>query len=65
MRRAIPPLPQYVFMAWCLIKHRDNFTFYGSGRLSFNIAVQATVFSLLHELSMSHVGLHERPKFLM
>jgi len=19
--------PQYVFMAWCLIKHRDNFTF--------------------------------------
>jgi hypothetical protein len=26
MRGAIPPLPQYVFMAWCL-KHRDNFTF--------------------------------------
>jgi hypothetical protein len=24
---AIPPLPQYVFMAWCLVKHRDNFTF--------------------------------------
>jgi hypothetical protein len=21
-------LPQYVFMAWCLVKHRDNFTFY-------------------------------------
>jgi hypothetical protein len=20
--------PQYVFMAWCLVKHRDNFTFY-------------------------------------
>jgi hypothetical protein len=28
MRGAIPPLPQYVFMAWCLVKHRDNFTFY-------------------------------------
>jgi hypothetical protein len=27
MREAIPPLPQYVFMAWCLVKHRDNFTF--------------------------------------
>jgi hypothetical protein len=27
MRGAIPPLPQYVFMAWCLLKHRDNFTF--------------------------------------
>jgi hypothetical protein len=24
---ATPPLPQYVFMAWCLVKHRDNFTF--------------------------------------
>jgi hypothetical protein len=23
----IPPLLQYVFMAWCLVKHRDNFTF--------------------------------------
>jgi hypothetical protein len=22
------PLPQYAFMAWCLVKHRDNFTFY-------------------------------------
>jgi hypothetical protein len=27
MHGAIPPLPQYVFMAWCLLKHRDNFTF--------------------------------------
>jgi hypothetical protein len=26
MRGAIPPLPQYVFMAWCLVKHRGNFT---------------------------------------
>jgi hypothetical protein len=25
MRGAILPLLQYVFMAWCLIKHRDNF----------------------------------------
>jgi hypothetical protein len=28
MRGAIPPLPQYAFMAWCsVIKHRDNCTF--------------------------------------
>jgi hypothetical protein len=27
MRGTIPPLPQYVFMAWCLVKHRHNFTF--------------------------------------
>jgi hypothetical protein len=24
---AIPPLSQYVFMAWYLVKHRDEFTF--------------------------------------
>jgi hypothetical protein len=28
MRGAIPSLPQYDFMSWCLVKHRDNFTFY-------------------------------------
>jgi hypothetical protein len=27
MYGAIHSLPQYVFMAWCLVKHRDNFTF--------------------------------------
>jgi len=28
MHGAVTPLPQYVFMAWCLVKHRDNFTTY-------------------------------------
>jgi hypothetical protein len=28
MRCAIPSLPQYVFMAWCLVQQRDNFTFF-------------------------------------
>jgi hypothetical protein len=28
MRGAIHPLPQYAFMAWCSVNHRDNFTFY-------------------------------------
>jgi hypothetical protein len=27
MRGAIPPLSQYVLMVWCLVKHKDNFTF--------------------------------------
>jgi hypothetical protein len=27
MRGTIPPLLQYVFMTWCLVKHRDNFNF--------------------------------------
>jgi hypothetical protein len=25
MRAAVPQLRQYVFMVWCLIKHRDKF----------------------------------------
>jgi hypothetical protein len=35
MRGAIPPYPQYAFMAWFLVKHRDNFnfTFYHPYRL--------------------------------
>jgi hypothetical protein len=28
MRGSVPPLPQYVFMARCLVKPRDNFIFY-------------------------------------
>jgi hypothetical protein len=28
MRGAIPPLTQYVFTVWCLVKHRNNFTSY-------------------------------------
>jgi len=27
MSEAIAPLPQHAFMAWCLVKHRHNFTF--------------------------------------
>jgi len=26
MRGDIPLLRHYVFLAWCLVKHRDNFT---------------------------------------
>jgi hypothetical protein len=27
MHGAIPPLPQYVFMSWCLVKQWDSFNF--------------------------------------
>jgi hypothetical protein len=27
MRGAIPPFPQYVFMAWYLVKHRGDFNY--------------------------------------
>jgi len=28
MREAILPLPQYAFIVWWLVKHRDNFIFH-------------------------------------
>jgi hypothetical protein len=28
MHRAIPALSKYSLIEWCLVKHRDNFTFY-------------------------------------
>jgi len=39
MRGVISPLPQYVFMAWCLVKHRGNFTIYGHHSAGQNIRV--------------------------
>jgi hypothetical protein len=27
MSGGIPSLPQYAYMAWCLVKHKENFTF--------------------------------------
>jgi hypothetical protein len=41
MRGAVPPLPQYVFLALCLVKHRDNFTFsdHAKKNLKLNIVV--------------------------
>jgi hypothetical protein len=38
MRGAIPPLPQYVFMGWCLLKQRGNFTFTTTLHLSTPLA---------------------------
>jgi hypothetical protein len=38
MHGAIRPLPQYVFMEWCLVKHRGKFTF----NFSADIHLEAT-----------------------
>jgi hypothetical protein len=27
MCEAVPPLPEYVFMAWFVVMHRDDFTY--------------------------------------
>jgi len=37
MRGTTPPLPQYVFMVWCSVKHRDNFSF-----ISYQLLVTIT-----------------------
>jgi hypothetical protein len=39
--------PQYVFMAWCLVKHRDNFTFYNDYTIFKNIVtnIQICIFT--------------------
>jgi len=34
-RGALPTILQYVFMAWCLFKHRDNITFTLPRQLQF------------------------------
>jgi len=60
MRRAIPPLPQYVFIAWSLVKHRDNFTFTfsrermgGRGEASFHIVIgRRRRFTLIFEAQL-------------
>jgi len=43
VRGAIPPLPQYAFTAWCLFKHRDNFTFYQQLQKQLLFLVQSLV----------------------
>jgi hypothetical protein len=49
MSGAIPPLPQYDFMAWCLVQHRDNFTFNFTLPLPFTNLIHLTVDSTLKE----------------
>jgi len=44
MSGAIPPFPHYAFMLWCLVKHRDNFTFTFLRKLSIqDTTVKGTV----------------------
>jgi hypothetical protein len=52
---AISPLPQYVFMAWYLVKHRDSFTFtYNKGYLGLNRAAAPTR-RLTSLMTLSHL----------
>jgi len=58
MRGAIPPLSQYAFMAWCLVKHRDNFTFLpdpSRGPIQSNNLATARRDRLNHEVANIHL----------
>jgi hypothetical protein len=45
MRGAIPPLSKYVFMAWCLVQQRDNFTF--AFTFTFNMNAYLVVYAVI------------------
>jgi hypothetical protein len=46
MSGAVPPLLQYAFMAWCLVKYRDNFTF------TFTFTISQTTILRLWEVEL-------------
>jgi len=46
MRGRILPLPHYVFMAWCLVKYRENFTFYKAFIILFLSYIKICVLTL-------------------
>jgi hypothetical protein len=53
MRGVIPPLPQYLFMAWCLVNHRDNFAFpfpFSFSRFAYR---ESTPYKISHNLTKS------------
>jgi hypothetical protein len=54
MRGAIPPLLQYVFMAWCLVKHRDSFTLPLTVRQRIAIWTDEEVAEFI--LTLFHIG---------
>jgi hypothetical protein len=51
MRRATPPLAQYVFMSLCLVKQSDNFTF------SLTLYVKICEECILIHISYLHTSL--------
>jgi hypothetical protein len=53
MRGAILPLSRYVFMARCLVKHRDNFTFTFRARVSGRMGYDSRRVSfIVHTISL-------------
>jgi hypothetical protein len=53
MHEAIPPIPQHAFMVWCLLKHRNIFTFYG---LTSSVSGYSVVVSFCDYGNNKHLG---------
>jgi hypothetical protein len=66
MHEAIPPLPQYAFMAWCSVKkdHRDNFTFYIS-RKSKTVEIYVKVCGLTTWLFTVIFNIHKNALYVI
>jgi len=62
MRGAVPPLTMYVFMEWCLVKHKDNFIFVSRnetrGAVSKNFHNESTRTDILTSVSVL-LGAHQ------
>jgi hypothetical protein len=64
MHGTVPPLPQYIFMAWCLVKRKDNFT--EACYFKFHACIQALLFNCrdwdwkfnLHDVGYTHINFH-------
>jgi hypothetical protein len=65
MSGVIPPLPQYAFMALCLVKHRDNFTFtlYGIMRKCHSTGNNLLLYHFIKRMIRLTVVIIEKPPF--
>jgi hypothetical protein len=64
MRGAIPPPTQHVFMAWCLVKHRDNFTFTLTKTTPLIEQASSYLFSRSRFRFNTEIGYREVPRLL-
>jgi hypothetical protein len=56
MRRVIPPLPQYVFIAWCLVKHSDNSSFISDFKANWAVFMSYILHFILFLLGSNITG---------
>jgi hypothetical protein len=60
MRGTISPLLHYVFTAWYLVKHGDNFTFINISQIAVHFWSRGSSVSVLTELRTGRLGFDSR-----